>query len=114
MTALVRLAGRYGGVEEAHHGDCIGADAQFHDVFRSYAKVMHAHPCTIEELRAHCVADVIHDPLPPLERNLVIVRSIDILIAAPAQDNEIKRGSGTWATIRYARKAGLTIHQFLR
>ena len=114
VDALFGLAKRYGNTEEAHHGDCIGADAQFHYIFNFLVKVMHAHPCDIEKLRANCAADVIHEIKPPLERNRDIVRSIDILIAAPAQDNEIRRGSGTWATIRYARKAGLTIHQLKR
>ncbi len=40
----------------------------------------------------------------PLERNLRIVKASDILIAAPDTDKEQLR-SGTWATVRYARKA---------
>ena len=105
---------RYDGCGEAHHGDCIGADEQFHNHFVYITKVMHAHPCDMLDLRAHCEADVIHEIKPPLVRNRDIVRSIDVLIAAPAQDHEVKRGSGTWATIRYAREAGIHIHQLLR
>jgi hypothetical protein len=37
-------------------------------------------------------------------RNHDIVRASDILIAVPATDGERQRGSGTWATLRYAQK----------
>ena len=40
-----------------------------------------------------------------LARNREIVGIVDILIAAPQHDAEERR-SGTWATVRYARKAG--------
>jgi predicted Rossmann fold nucleotide-binding protein DprA/Smf involved in DNA uptake len=48
-----------------------------------------------------------------LERNHLIVAACDVLNAAPLQDEEILR-SGTWATIRYARKAGKTVIQLKR
>ena len=102
-----------GSINDVHHGDCLGADAEFHVISRPYAIVIHAHPCNIPKMRAYCDADIIHDPLPPLVRNDVIVAHSDILIAAPAQNNEIVR-SGTWATIRRARKAGIEILQLSR
>lgn len=43
-----------------------------------------------------------------LQRNREIVQSIDILVAAPEYNAE-KLRSGTWATVRYARAAGLPI-----
>lgn len=42
---------------------------------------------------------------PPLKRNYDIVDACDILLAAPRTLTEELR-SGTWATIRYARKTG--------
>lgn len=39
----------------------------------------------------------------PLDRNKDIVDACPVLIAAPSDRVEKKRGSGTWATIRYAR-----------
>jgi len=42
-------------------------------------------------------------PKEPLARNRDIVNMSDILIAAPGEKAEVLR-SGTWATIRYARK----------
>ena len=113
LIQLNNLIFRWYSVEEAHHGDCTGADAEFHKIFNPHTNIMHAHPSNIESKRAFCKADVIHDPLPPLERNKIIVDSIEVLIAAPFQDKEIVR-SGTWATIRAARKAGLKVHQLLR
>jgi hypothetical protein len=49
---------------------------------------------------------ILHDPDKPLARNLIIVQRCDHLLATPASRKEMMRGSGTWATIRYARKAG--------
>lgn len=88
---------------EFHHGDCIGADEQFHQLVRAQglAKIV-VHPPTNNSKRAWCVADVVRDPLPYLERDHRMVVETSILVAAPYQDDEVLR-SGTWATIRYAR-----------
>ena len=45
-----------------------------------------------------------HEAEPYLQRNHTIVAYTDVLIATPAQVHEIKRGSGTWHTIRLARR----------
>jgi len=88
-----------------HHGDCIGADAQAHEI----AKQVHAriviHPPMNTKSRAFCQgADEVYIPKPYLVRNLVIARlGTDGLIATPSSESEIVR-SGTWSTIRYARK----------
>jgi hypothetical protein len=50
-------------------------------------------------------------PEPYLARNRAIVDAIDLLIALPAVANEADpraRRSGTWATVRYARRSGIT------
>lgn len=47
--------------------------------------------------------------LDPLSRNHVILNHTTQLEAFPAQEHEIKR-SGTWATIRYARKRNIGIN----
>lgn len=54
---------------------------------------------------ALALADVVHEPRPPLERNRDVVDASDVLLACPGGMAEEQR-SGTWATIRYARKAG--------
>ena len=92
---------------EFHHGDCIGADAQAHEVMRehSYAKIV-LHPPASTSLRAHCPgAHESRMPTPYLSRNRAIVDETEMLIAMPAEFTEQQR-SGTWSTIRYARSVG--------
>ena len=89
-----------------HHGDCIGADAQFHDLVRElrdqFAKIT-VHPPTDPAKRAWRDGDVILPPAPYLERNHTIVDMSYILLATPGEPAERVR-SGTWSTVRYARK----------
>ena len=89
------------------HGDCIGADAQAHVLMRQErldTKIF-VKPCTLVGKRAFCVGEVIALPKAPLERNHDIVDCCDVVIATPATSSEVFR-SGTWATIRYARRIG--------
>jgi len=90
-------------VESAHHGDCIGADAQFHSFAKYYKIKTVIHPPKNPNKRAFCDGDEILQPAEYLERNRDIVSAVGIMIATPEQDDEVLR-SGTWATIRYARK----------
>ena len=96
-----------------HHGDCLGADAQF-DAFAAIECIRRvAHPCHLrgrreETYRAFCRAEMVHKPLAPLARNRGIVSRCQTLIAAPRTAVEELR-SGTWATVRYARQAGLRV-----
>jgi len=88
------------------HGDAVGADRQAHEIAIASDLDVHIWPASGRAQRAYCEgATFIADPMPPLERNRLIVQNSSILIAAPAQDREVLR-SGTWATIRYARQAG--------
>jgi hypothetical protein len=96
---------------EFHHGDCVGADAQACEIvwrlpwcYEGKIKVV-SHPPDNDKKRAHTQAHVELPPLPYLERNQKIVDATEILVAAPAAMNEEGR-SGTWATVRYARKKG--------
>ena len=96
---------------EVHHGDCVGADAQFHELVRELlpATKIVVHPPDKNALRAHCVADEICSPAPYLARNRSIVDvATDGLIGTPQGFAEEKR-SGTWFTMRYARKVGRKI-----
>lgn len=89
-----------------HHGDCVGADADAHKI--AYVKWIDIviHPCTLSDQRAFCEgARLVHPPLPPLRRNQNIVNSSTRMIAMPSSNHEELR-SGTWATIRYARRLG--------
>jgi hypothetical protein len=93
---------------ELHHGDCVGADAEAHEIARSLGAVVIVHPPIDVSRRAFCSADKLLPPAPYLERNQAIVDSVRILVAAPAQEKEILR-SGTWATVRYARRCGVPV-----
>lgn len=109
MTGLAR----HGYTFTAHHGDCIGADKEFHGICRrspGLAGII-GHPPDLGWKRAHCDFDSTAPPLPYLERNRVIVDCCQILIAAPKEHgtDEALR-SGTWSTVRYARKRGKRIY----
>lgn len=93
-----------------HHGDCIGADAQFDKICRELDWQRYIHPPDIERKRAFCVlnlsyGDVLYKPRPYLDRNHDIVDACDLVIVAPKEEEEQLR-SGTWATYRYAQKMG--------
>lgn len=88
-----------------HHGDCVGADAEFHDIAWGMCFII-VHPPIEDMYRAFCIApDKTLEPRPYLARNKDIVNQSDILIAAPNTLVEEWR-SGTWSTVRYARKMG--------
>lgn len=92
-----------------HHGDCVGADAEAHDLVRGVWAV-EIHPSSISTRRAFCRgAWRVYPVKPPLERNKDIVDACSILIATPGTSTEVQR-SGTWATVRYARKQGKEIY----
>ncbi len=106
-------------VEEWHHGGCKGADNIFHLYACFYMREnnndgkIFVHPASnVDPIK---VADIkpqkdiiVLDPVPALDRNQDIVDNVDILIALPSSSTEVKR-SGTWATIRRARKKGIDI-----
>jgi hypothetical protein len=52
------------------------------------------------------------DPEPYLVRNRRIVDTCDVLLGAPAEEQEQVRG-GTWSTVRYARAQGKTVYVVL-
>lgn len=86
-----------------HHGDCIGADEDFHNLLLLTGKEIIIHPPIKNSKRAFCKGGLVLEPKDYLDRNHDIVDSSDILIACPSGMEEELR-SGTWATIRYARK----------
>ena len=103
-TVLRLLSKELLDAEWLHHGDCIGADHQAGQIAIFCGVKQHAHPPTSDRLRAWTLADRTDKPLPYLERNRAIVDATDILIAAPRGPEEQR--SGTWSTVRYARKVG--------
>lgn len=90
-------------IYEVHHGDCIGADSDFHDISNKFNFKIIIHPPKNPYKRAFKKSDTILKEYDYLDRNKHIVDSCDILLATPKEKMEVLR-SGTWSTIRYAKK----------
>ena len=91
----------------AHHGDCVGADAEFHDLCRTEPfSVIVVHPGPLDDLpnQAGRAGDSRREPLSHMRRNKNIVMASTVMIAAPLEMVEQEHG-GTWRTIEMARKA---------
>jgi hypothetical protein len=95
-------------LDKAHHGDCIGSDAAFHDLvveLLPHTGIV-VHPP--RHLRAFRHGHEAMPPTPFLARYHHIVDESGVLLATPQEDQEQRR-SGTWATIRYAIKGGKAV-----
>lgn len=87
-----------------HLGDCVGADAQAHAIATEYGVTRIGHPPTERRKRAFLDYDEERGPKPYLMRNLdIAMEGVDGLVAAPSGWIEEQR-SGTWSTVRRARK----------
>lgn len=87
------------------HGDCVGADTDFHQIATSLNIKTCIHPPDNDTKRSFCKSDSILPVKPYLDRNKDIVDMSDMLIATPETAKEALR-SGTWSTVRYAKRAG--------
>lgn len=99
---------------EFHWGVCIGADSDAFEIASSAPDLSFNPPRTVahppETTRLAAQADLMFaDEVRPcadyLTRNRNIVDACEVLLACPKGNGEERR-SGTWATIRYARKVG--------
>lgn len=99
-SLLERVAPRW-----CHHGDCVGADADFHHLAKAAGSAVMIHPPSDPKLRAGLVGDDIAEEKPYLDRNRDIVNASSILIATPKEPTPQGKG-GTWFTIGYARLQG--------
>ena len=92
------------GMTEFHHGDCIGADETAHRMVETMPGVkIIVHPPLKDDKRAFCKGDEYREPDEYLTRNQNIVDACHTLVATPGEEKEVQR-SGTWATVRRARK----------
>lgn len=104
----------------AHHGCCVGADEEFHEICRQpdiRARIIgHPGPDWPDgELCARVLCDETRPPGAYMKRNAAIVTASRIMIAAPLQDDPIRGAlgtgrraavwGGTWRTIGMARRA---------
>lgn len=94
------------GIRRFTHGDCIGSDEQAHIIVKDLPEAIgiDIYPPTKDSKRAFVDGYLHKFPEQPyLQRNHSIVDASDMLIATPNSYKEVMR-SGTWATVRYARK----------
>jgi hypothetical protein len=103
-----------------HHGDCLGADAEAHQYVASTFNrvIIHIHPPKEARLQAFVYntdefaliasRSYVYAPLSYIERNRIIVNSSGLLIAAPDTMTDVTR-SGTWSTVRFARKKNVPV-----
>jgi len=119
--SLWKILNTYSDIESYHHGDCLGADAVFHDQIFIKAlcespkvKKVVIHPPVDSKDQAFC-GDLylgipewsveVREPKTYLARNRDIVDEIDLLIGIPPTfEAKDALRSGTWYTIRYAMK----------
>lgn len=115
-TVLIKIHEQFG-VDEFHHGDCVGADAEAHKIaceLDGAGRIIHIHPPDNPTHRAYCenvcVKKVyeVYGECSYIARNIDIVRSTDILIVSSKTVHEEVR-SGTWATYRSAIRNGKTV-----
>lgn len=97
---------------KVRHGDCLGADAEFHRLSVGMNIPIHIHPPINPKARAWCEPyEFMHEPEDYLVRDRAIVDLSTILIAAPRGMSEELR-SGTWYTVRYAQRCERICHVF--
>lgn len=93
---------------ELHHGGCSGADFEAGVIAKSLGARIVLHP-PIGMDPASMIADEVRVALPYLKRNdAIVTEGVDGLFAATVGRHEILR-SGTWSTVRRARKLGRKI-----
>ena len=96
--------------QEFHHGMCVGSDEDAHHIIEENKKEIKiiGHPPKFTGSMINVPCHLLMKANSYLQRNHNIVDSTDILIATP--DVREKVGSGTWATVRYARKRDKKIY----
>jgi hypothetical protein len=103
------------GFTHFHHGGCIGADAQAAKIAKQFGFIVVAHPGHPRDknntmYRAFTdFNDEVREVKPFLKRDRDIVDETEQMIATPAGRTEEVR-SGTWTTVRYARKQFKAVH----
>ena len=106
------------GATELHHGDCVGADSESHDLAVEQEIDIVIHPPTNTAFRAfkelddlalpiHYVKEI-KEPFSYFTRNRHIVNDSEVLIGTPLTVSVT--GGGTWYTINYGKKQGKPVY----
>ncbi|MGH9907124.1 MAG: hypothetical protein ACRD8U_16255, partial [Pyrinomonadaceae bacterium] len=72
---------------EAHSGDCIGVDEQFHGIAAGLWIKTVGHPPKNEVYRAFCKFTESYEEKSYFERNRFLVNSVDVMICCPKEDH---------------------------
>ncbi len=86
-----------------HHGDCIGADADAHELAKALSTPSIVHPPSDSSLRAFKDSVEIREEKGYFARNRDIVNESEILLGFPK--TMVETEGGTWYTINYGRRA---------
>ncbi len=93
------------GVDTARHGDCVRGDDTAAIIAAGLGLRTIAHPPDNDRYRAFHVSDVVLPPAPYLDRDRDIVAGSAFLVACPRAPESAVQRSGTWYTVRRARRA---------
>lgn len=93
---------------ELHLGDAIGADSEAFDLMVQANNtfgwkrptVLIGYPSDRPEYRANRDYDMEHHPMPPMDRNRLIVERTQLLIGCPRSTRNFE--TGTWRTVGFA------------
>lgn len=88
---------------EAVHGCATGADTHFHNLCAKEHIRITGRPSFNSNMDLDNFTNLYY-PYSPLIRNKHIVDDCDVLLALPINPDVEELRSGTWSTIRYARK----------
>lgn len=102
---LVRLrATDYPRTTTLHHGDCVGVDAEAHEIALELGMTVECHPPNEPRHRAYTTGwHTLWREQSYRMRNMAIVEACDILLAVPERPESTAGKSGTWMTVRMAR-----------
>jgi hypothetical protein len=106
------------GFDELHHGLCIGADEQCAIIAKKLGFRVVAHPglpkdpTNMKYRSDFAENDEMREAKPFIARDQEIVNEVERMLATPLTRAEVVR-SGTWTTVRYARKVGRLIDLIL-
>jgi len=95
-----------------HHGACQGADEFAHQIAVDNHIPVVVHPPTDTKWEMRDLKEqpgvTIMPRQPYLVRNRAIVNATAMLLAVPAGPEKVR--SGTWSTVRYAKKQGKSVY----
>lgn len=97
--------GDFGAFEWMHNGDCVNADHVMAQIWRRIGGKVYGHPPDRDLKRAFFDFDLKDRPFPYKVRDQHIVDRSDLIVGAPRCAEYLR--SGTWMTIRMARKKGI-------